>query len=147
MKALLVEDDTGILGMLKRILADNHSIEVSCKRTLKEGLHEARVLQPNLIVVDLALLPDSSPENTIERGLPQFRDVAPKAAIMVYSGYLDYERRKLCFQFGADSVVEKSPHRPRQTFLLGIIEALNHRNESPALLIELVRGMLGAPKE
>lgn len=146
MKALLVEDDTGMLNMMDRILSDRHEIEVAQARTLKDGVHTARQMQPDLIVADLALLPDSTPENTIERGIPQLTLVAPKAAILIYSGYLDYERIKLALQMGANAVIEKSPIHPRRAFLMGIIEALSNKHESPAVLIELIRGMLGHRK-
>jgi len=77
---LVIDDDSGYRSALRRCLIEA-GYEVGVARTAEEGIAAVGMTPPDFIVLDLLLPGKSGLE-----ALPELRDVAPGAKIIVISG-------------------------------------------------------------
>lgn len=105
MKVLVIEDDENLAELIKRTL-EPISAEITCVRTLAEGMAEvARVPAPEVVTLDLNL-PDSTATETLER-VKTLREKNENALILIVTGALDISHRSKAIEFGADDFIVK----------------------------------------
>lgn len=140
MKVLLVEDDNGYAMAMEHILRACN-LEVERVVLLKEALLQAETMQPDVILLDLAL-PDSLPGETI-KAIPEFRRVAPETHVAVITGSLDTTYKHLAMEAGADTFAEKGGMGSRRDILNLLIESLKNSNNSIQKNVEILEQALG----
>jgi len=106
MKVLIVEDDPGMVKVLKALLAPL-TTEIIVAHTMAEAIDAvAQAKEIELITLDLGL-PDSNIKQTIGR-IRTFRDKHPNALLIVITGMNIPDLEKLVAEQGADGLVFKS---------------------------------------
>lgn len=104
MKALIVEDDSRIAGIMARWLAD-----AGCDVTVTDSLQDAELLirKDSVSVITLDLnLSDSNFQKTVER-IAMIREHKPNAILIVVSGIATAEDERDLQRRGADALIEK----------------------------------------
>lgn len=84
-RILVIEDEADTLEFLRDLLVQEGFTVATCE-TPEKGLHEARALHPDLIILDLVL-----PNMSGMQLLPRLQIVAPHAKVMVLSAHVDAE--------------------------------------------------------
>ncbi|RQW27204.1 response regulator [Rhodobacteraceae bacterium CH30] len=98
---LLVDDDAAFSRMLMRVLL-RRGFSVACAANGSDALQQAMQLQPARIVLDLNLGGDSG-----LKLLPQLREAAPDAAIVVLTGYASIATAVEAIKLGAIQYLAK----------------------------------------
>ena len=103
-RVLVIEDNLGDAALVADALerAGPPGIELKHVVTLKEGLELLRTQPPDVLVLDLFL-----PDSTGLDGLHQVRKVAPRIAIVVYTGLEDEETGGQAVRQGAQDYLIK----------------------------------------
>jgi DNA-binding response OmpR family regulator len=102
-KILVIEDALESAMLARRILVDkNH--EVTLAATGEEGLHLARKLKPDMILLDLGL-PDITAESIAE----QLRtdENLSSTPVIVVSAWPEFEIRRITHDYGLDEYIRK----------------------------------------
>jgi two-component system KDP operon response regulator KdpE len=126
---LVVEDDSGIRGVLKTLF-ESQSYRVVEAETAARGVSEARNHRPDLIVVDLGL-PDRD-GLTVIRAVREFA----QTPIVVLSARTREEDKVAALDVGADDYVEKPFSSPE---LLARVRAALRRNLRGATTIPALK--------
>lgn len=105
---LLVDDDPGVLELLKRLLSDDNGLALDTACGGYEACIKIGATRPDLIVVDL-FMPGFDGFSVIRevRANPETRN----AKILVLSGYGSEENRRRARETGADGFLEKPVDR------------------------------------
>jgi DNA-binding NarL/FixJ family response regulator len=100
---LICDDNPGIRALLSALVSQSAGIQVVSEcADGAEALIEAERLQPDVILLDLAM-PGSDGFAT----LPKLRRVAPNARIIVFSGFASDKVASQVIKLGATSYLEK----------------------------------------
>lgn len=103
---LLVDDNSTFLRILQEFLQQHHQSEVTVVGTAngsEEGLAQARALQPQTVLLDLAM-----PNLTGLKAIPRLRRILPDVGIIALT-LLDPTRyRQAALDAGADEFVSKT---------------------------------------
>ena len=100
---LLCDDLAPIRALLRDEINDQPGLQVVGEaRDGEEAIRQAQQLQPDVILLDLAM-----PVLTGLEALPELRRVAPQARIVVYSGFARAVVGAEILAAGADAYVEK----------------------------------------
>lgn len=101
LKVLIVDDDVDACTSLRRILSLD-SIDVDIAHEAGEVLKKRNWSDYFAILLDRKL-----PDGTAEELLPIIREKAPKAAIVIITGYADMESSITAFRAGAEDYIVK----------------------------------------
>ena len=103
-KRVLIADDVADIRLLLGIMINQEAdlTVVGEASNGNEALERARELQPDVILLDMNM-----PERSGLDVLPDLRAAAPKAAIVVFSGFEASSLAERAFRLGADDYVEK----------------------------------------
>lgn len=102
-RVLLCDDTKNIVLLLSMELGFNEDIEiVGAAENGKQAIELARVLQPDVVLLDLAM-----PVMTGLEALPGIREVAPGAQIIVLSGFEAQSMASKALELGARRYLEK----------------------------------------
>jgi len=103
-KQILIADDSGIVRrILKMFLQDRNGIEV-CGEAANgfEAVEQAKKLQPDLILLDLAM-----PEMNGAEAASVLKKIIPKVPIIIFTMYSENIGRSLTSAIGVDMVLSK----------------------------------------
>lgn len=102
-KKILIVDDTPSIRSFVRILLDAQKAKVVEAANGHEGLAQARINSPDVIILDLGL-----PDIDGMEVLPRLRaEAAPNAAIIILSVRNDYNTIEKAYALGARSYINK----------------------------------------
>jgi DNA-binding NarL/FixJ family response regulator len=123
--SLLICDDTEAIRLLLRIMIERSSgIRVVGEAADGEQVIAAATrLQPDVILLDLAM-----PTRTGLDALPELRQVAPRAAIIVFSGFAGASVVEQALARGADHFLQKGA---APTLILATIEQCLGNRRAP----------------
>ena len=122
---LICDDNESVRTLLGVIVDGSLGMRVVGEATDgKEAIAEATVLQPDVILLDLAM-----PNLGGLEALPELRRVAPDAQIVVFSGFASATVAEQVLALGAASYVEKGAHP--DTIVATIGQALRRNGKSP----------------
>ena len=100
---LLCDDNDAVRALLKVIIGTSLGMQVVGEAgDGNEAIVEATRLQPDVILLDLAM-----PHRSGLEALPELRRVAPKARIIVFSGFASVNVAEQVLALGAASYLEK----------------------------------------
>ena len=116
-KVLLVDDDPLFLRYLTRLFP-RKEYEVVTVSSGKEGLEQARRLQPDLVILDLDM-PDPDGIETCK--LLKAEEATRQMAVIILTAMESLELNQMAFDAGAQAMVLKSMNRER---LLNIVEVV-----------------------
>lgn len=107
---LLLCDDAAQLRALYKIVfdAENDIVVVGEAADGSEGVRAARHLQPDVVLLDIAM-----PVMDGLEAIPGIRSAAPGAAIVMCTAMVDDRIRRRALDLGADGFIEKG-HDPRE---------------------------------
>ncbi len=103
---LLVDDNSTFLRVLTDFLEDHHGDEVAVIGTAsgsEDGLAQARVLQPQVVLLDLAM-----PDLTGLKAIPRLRRMLPDVGIIALTLLDPVGYRQATLEAGADEFVSKT---------------------------------------
>ena len=101
-RVLVVDDDADLRFLLRMALdREGESTVVAEAANGREAITAARRCDPDVIVLD-----ESMPIMTGTEAIPELREAAPNARIVMYSAYAETERRRE-FEAAADAVIAK----------------------------------------
>lgn len=103
---VLVVDDSADLRDLITMVIERHPAGWHVVATAAEGrqaIDEARASQPDLVLLDIAM-----PVMDGMQALPHIREVAPRAVVVMLSGYPFETAGEGALNAGADGYLEKS---------------------------------------
>lgn len=95
MNVLVIDDDHEILEFLK-VFFENLGHKVICKDTAKDGMKEAVVNQPDLILLDI-MMPDKDGLTLLK----EIKEIDKEVAVAMITAYKDAERVIEAFRLGA----------------------------------------------
>jgi len=129
-RVLLVDDNTPLRGLVaEAIEADSRFEVVGAAGDGRAGVDAARALQPDVVLLDLAM-----PEMDGIEALPLLGEVAPRARVVVFSGFSRAPFAPTLLRGGALGYIEKgaSPRDLRNSLLsvLGALDAIEPVLES-----------------
>lgn len=101
-KAIIIDDDQDVLNYMKEILKNKYEV-VECTTSSQYALNKISNDHYDLIVLDL-ILPKMGGLELLKR----IRKNKPYSPVIIFSGYVDKYSQKLCKEFGAASIIEKS---------------------------------------
>ena len=128
---LLCDDNDGVRALLTLIIDSNLDLRVVGEATDgNEAIVEATRLQPNVILLDLAM-----PNRNGLEALPELRRVAPDAQIIVFSGFAGATVAEQVLALGAVSYLEKGASP--DAILATIENAVANALEAPTSLTKL----------
>ena len=114
MKLLVVDDDSGVVEMLRDYFA-LRSFEVLTAGTAVEALQVAFQERPDIVILDL-VLPDFSGEEVLRRVKKSF----PEVHVLILTGQTDPGLEPRLRRLGCDSFLAKgTPLRNLESVLLG----------------------------
>ena len=104
---MLICDDNDAMRMLLGVLVDGSPKlrVVGEAANGNDAVAQARLLQPNVILLDLAM-----PVRSGLEALPELREVAPDARVIVYSGFAGGVVAEDVLALGAADYLEKGAH-------------------------------------
>ena len=140
MQVLLVEDDDGYAMAMEHLLRAC-KLEVTRVALLKDALTEAERMQPDVILLDLAL-PDSQIADTV-RTIPDFKRIAPESHVAVITGSTNPVYREMAINAGADTFSEKGGMGSRRDILNLLIQSLKNSNNTIRENVEILEQALG----
>src|ERR1700677_633485 len=126
---LIIEDDPGLQSVL-RLLFEANGYRVVTSGTAAGGIHDARLYNPDLVIVDLGL-PDRD-------GIEVIKGIRTWSAmpIVVLSARTAEAQRLLAFESGADDYVVKPFSSPE---LLARVRAVSRRHVRGDLPMAILR--------
>lgn len=128
---LLCDDNDSVRALLSVIIDSSLDLRVAGEAADgDEAIVEATLLQPDVILLDLAM-----PNRSGLEALPELRRVAPDAQIIVFSGFAGASVAEQVLALGAVSYLEKGAHP--DTILATIDNALANALAPPARLTNL----------
>jgi DNA-binding NarL/FixJ family response regulator len=99
----LCDDVPELRQLLRIILEEDPALRVVGETgDAQLGIEEIAELQPNVVLLDLSM-----PGMDGLEALPLIRRVAPKTAVIVFSGFTEARMAKLVLEQGADRYIEK----------------------------------------
>lgn len=120
MRVLLIEDDSNDTFLIKSALS-NFQCEIYYASSLKEGLDQKNLFDPDVILLDVNL-PDAS-KASLSNSITNLKG---SSAIIVISNYVDEKLVPECLAAGADDYIDKKLiTEDTQRFLLRISRAWN----------------------
>ncbi len=122
-RILVVDDDRGIRATFAQIL-DGEGYEVAAAPDGLEAVRLAADRRFDAILLDLFM-----PEMDGMTALRHLRELAPEAAIVILSAYVEPERAAEAYRLGAAAVLAKPPDLEE---LLSFFHTHTRRSESPA---------------
>jgi YesN/AraC family two-component response regulator len=104
-KVLIVDDSEDLRELLSMVIERHPSgwRVVATAAEGEEGIEEARSNQPDLVLLDIAM-----PVMDGMQALPQIREVAPEAVVVMLSGYPFSAAGQNALDAGAHGYLEKS---------------------------------------
>jgi DNA-binding NarL/FixJ family response regulator len=103
---LICDDDGSIRDLLSAIVSTSPGLRLAGEAADgNEAIVEAKRLQPDVILLDLAM-----PHRSGLEALPELRRVAPRARIVVFSGFSGAIVAEQVLALGAASYLEKGAH-------------------------------------
>jgi DNA-binding NarL/FixJ family response regulator len=103
---LICDDNEAMRMLLGVIVGGSPKLEVVGEASNgNDAIAQATRLQPNVILLDLAM-----PVRSGLEALPELREVAPEARVIVYSGYAGKIVADEVLALGAASYLEKGAH-------------------------------------
>jgi len=103
---LICDDNDAMRMLLGVIVGESPKLEVVGEASNgNDAVVQATRLQPNVILLDLAM-----PVRSGLEALPELREVAPDARVIVYSGYAGKIVADEVLALGAASYLEKGAH-------------------------------------
>ncbi len=125
---LICDDDEAMRALLRAIVDTSLGLRVVGEATDgNEAIAEATRLQPNVILLDLAM-----PNRSGFEALPELRHVAPDAQVIVFSGFAGTNIAEQVIALGATGYLEKGAHP--DTIVATIEQALAKTNGLPKRL-------------
>lgn len=140
MKVLLVEDDSNYAMAMEHLLRAC-KLDVERVSLLQDALVEAERMQPDVILLDLAL-PDSPIADTI-KSIPELRRIAPDTHVAVITGSMNPTYKEMSMEAGASTFTEKGGMGSRRDILNLLIESLKNSNNSIQKNVEILEQALG----
>jgi two-component system invasion response regulator UvrY len=103
---LICDDDHAMRALLRAIVGSSLGLRVVGEAADgNEAIVEAKRLQPNVILLDLAM-----PNRSGFEALRELRHVAPGAQVIVFSGFAGTNIAEQVIALGATSYLEKGAH-------------------------------------
>jgi YesN/AraC family two-component response regulator len=105
MSVLIVDDSEDLRELLSMVIErhpDGWRV-VATAAEGEEGIHEARTVQPDLVLLDIAM-----PVMDGMQALPHIKEAAPNAVVVMLSGYPFSTAGQGALNAGADGYLEKS---------------------------------------
>lgn len=104
----------------KKVMEGRRGLEVIGEaRDGNEAVSEAKRLQPDVIILDLSM-----PHRTGLEALPEIKEVAPAARVLVFSGFDPSMMASDVLSRGADRYLEKGAHPNEITAAIEEVAAL-----------------------
>ena len=102
-RVLVVDDAANLRELLTVLLeAEDDFVVVGTAADGRQAIEQAARLSPELVLLDLAM-----PVMDGLEALPHLRKVAPKARIVIFSGFEHAELARQALAAGADDFIEK----------------------------------------
>ncbi|MFK7818321.1 MAG: PAS domain S-box protein [Planctomycetaceae bacterium] len=100
-RVLLVDDDEGMQSSFRRILrVEGYEVDIA-------GSAAAARDRENWVEYFAILLDRRLPDGSAEELLPEFKRIAPNAAVLIVTGYADMESSIVALRAGADDYLQK----------------------------------------
>lgn len=107
-RRVLICDDEPAIREVYRFAFEQEGFTVEEAVDGLDGIEKAEALQPDLIVLDLAM-----PRCDGLAALPRIRDVAPEAAVVIVTAYSTLEAHSTGRKLGARACFQKERFLPR----------------------------------
>lgn len=102
-RVLVVDDAANLRELLTVLLeAEDDFVVVGTAADGRQAIEQAALLQPELVLLDLAM-----PVMDGLEALPHLRAAVPRARIVIFSGFEHEELARRALQAGADDFIEK----------------------------------------
>lgn len=120
---LLVDDAADIRMLVRMGLKRDARFEVVAEAADgREAVDQARVHQPDVVVLDVAM-----PVMDGLEALPQIREVSPASRVVILSGFTAERMEPGATEQGADAYLEKGTPLPRIIEVLAEVTGYGHR--------------------
>ena len=123
---LICDDNEDVRALIQIVIEQSRDMEggrrlelVGEARDGDEAVSEAKRLQPDVILLDLSM-----PHRTGLEALPEIKDVAPAARVIVFSGFDPSTMASDVLSRGADRYLEKGAHPSEITAAIEEVAAL-----------------------
>ena len=122
---LICDDDDDVILLLRIVIGRNKAVGgrglevVGEARDGDEAIVEAKRLQPDVILLDLSM-----PRRTSLEALPEIKEVAPAARVIVFSGFDSGMMASDVLARGADRYLEKGARPSEITAAIQEVAAL-----------------------
>jgi DNA-binding NarL/FixJ family response regulator len=103
-QVLLVDDNPVVRQIVRQILEKESQLRICGEANDgKEALDKAKVLQPDIVILDLSM-----PRMGGLEAAPQIRNLLPDACLILFTLYGNQEIERVAKQAGIDAVISKA---------------------------------------
>jgi DNA-binding NarL/FixJ family response regulator len=103
-QVLLVDDNPVVRHIVRQILEKESQLRICGEANDgKEALDKAKVLQPDIVILDLSM-----PRMGGLEAAPQIRNLLPDACLILFTLYGNQEIERVAKQAGIDAVISKA---------------------------------------